>query len=471
MAVAAASMQQEGSMPAQGDQTAENVQEDNTAAVADPLQVQRHMHKIPSELLRRRSARMECLHTAVAVGFFAIAGCALRVIIFGLTKNLKYGIGSSTAPEGSRQEACSRSASAAGYFVQNMLGCMLIAMIARHKTRMHSVMSVGLSAGLCGSLTTFGTWMQESAVVFLNGDIWMALIEVVCQLAVCQWSFNFGHYVAGFGMIATMQGEAANGRVPVASKTRLMANLSPQREGSTARYGEHGCGNGQPVPNTDQEEVSSQLAEVMSYDLELDDMSAWADIRTTSAAEMTKEERQCLKSDHVLGRAVYLAEICSVVLALGVIATCLLWFTSPGDADNRDTHLFDLALAPLGALLRWTLSWWNPALTPVGSTRENYDRVFPWRRLPVFTLIANVLGAAAVGVSTMWAGRCNDDTLRALAVAVGTGFGGSLSTVSTFVSELSSCRLGGLRLRFFYALISFGLAMAVLLPLNAFATC
>merc|ERR1712187_76530 len=97
-----------------------------------------------------------------------------------------------------------------------------------------------------------------------------------------------------------------------------------------------------------------------------------------------------------------------------------------------------LFFAPVGALTRWGLSRLNSHVPPI-----------PW-----FTLLANILGCIAAGSATVQK-RQHEGFMSAIWAGFGFGFAGSVSTVSTFVSELLSEKLGGLRLRFRYCLLSF----------------
>merc|ERR1712224_513438 len=158
-------------------------------------------------------------------------------------------------------------------------------------------MAVGLSTGLCGALTTFGTWMQNTAVMILNGNSWTALIDVICQLAICQWAFNFGHYVAGCGMVATMRGDIFVGHGQLPSKDQYVAAREASDADNAATLTDEGP------------EAPSPMAQMIAYDLELDDLSSWSDIRQVSKAEMSAEERRQHHQAQVLGRAVFIAEI------------------------------------------------------------------------------------------------------------------------------------------------------------------
>jgi len=109
-----------------------------------------------------------------------------------------------------------------------------------------------------------------------------------------------------------------------------------------------------------------------------------------------------------------------------------------------------LAYAPAGALLRWYLSLYNPLTAP----------------FPLFTLVANTLGCVFNALPGILAARVTDGFGQMAVSAIATGFGGCLSTVSTFVGELRGEALGGLRMRVFYFLVSVGFAMLVILPID-----
>eukprot|EP00439_Symbiodinium_sp_Y106_P030523 s7223_g3.t1 len=66
---------------------------------------------------------------------------------------------------------------------------------------------------------------------------------------------------------------------------------------------------------------------------------------------------------------------------------------------------------------------------------------------PLFTLVANTLGCLCNALGGVYEARASSELGRAALAALSTGFAGSLSTVSTLISELRSDTLGGLRLR------------------------
>jgi fluoride ion exporter CrcB/FEX len=92
---------------------------------------------------------------------------------------------------------------------------------------------------------------------------------------------------------------------------------------------------------------------------------------------------------------------------------------------------------PFGALGRWYLSGWN--------SRSPESRIlgkFPW--FPEGTWTANMVGATISALMAAFLDRYfssnNDDSnasqwISTLLLAIGVGFAGSLSTVSSFVKE------------------------------------
>jgi fluoride ion exporter CrcB/FEX len=105
-------------------------------------------------------------------------------------------------------------------------------------------------------------------------------------------------------------------------------------------------------------------------------------------------------------------------------------------ATTYRTMVYAGLWAPLGALLRWHLSSWN-----------NGKKSMPWTGtdwFPLGTFSANMIGCVVSIIAVAWEYRMEYQghvqlsfwlvgTIRAIKV----GFAGSLTTVSTFVSEVS----------------------------------
>jgi len=124
------------------------------------------------------------------------------------------------------------------------------------------------------------------------------------------------------------------------------------------------------------------------------------------------------------------------LLCLFVVYVLLFWGLAVINSDDSysityRTMIFAAIVAPSGALLRWQLGKYN------GTFRWEL-----WSWIPVGTLTANILGCIVSIVAIATELRLNQDgdfsfwvigTLRAIKI----GFAGSLTTVSTFVSEVS----------------------------------
>lgn len=135
------------------------------------------------------------------------------------------------------------------------------------------------------------------------------------------------------------------------------------------------------------------------------------------------------------------------------------------DIEFYRSMVLVLPLAPLGALTRWKLSPYNSP-----NNRKICTRNFHW--FPVGTWTANFVGAICSIVCTVLLDRKKklesfgmDPWSDAILFAVATGFGGSLSTVSSMVKEivgLAEANPGTLRAHA-YAILTAGSAMAVAL--------
>jgi len=361
--------------------------------------------------------------TALAVAYFSWAGMALRLGLVRLTETLHFGL---TMSDAKQSWYCLQTTSASGYFLQNMLGCLLIAIVARHKLLMNEHIAAGLGTGLCGSLTTWATWMQQEAATIVNGEVWMAFVSLICMLCVCLSMFSLGEIIANGGM-----------DVPVA----VPINTSFTRKARAA-----GCGE-----SSGEESARSTSSSVDDMGDEEDSIMPGASVAEGDwTLDLCPEppEREPSEKEidtQALDRLILGVSMIVILVALGLI----VWF-------KRVPGAIYFALAPFGALLRWFLSLGNPYTAP----------------FPVFTLLENTLGCGVDALAGVMAGRAAPGGFEHhVWVGLGTGFGGCLSTVSTFVVELRNDKLGGFRMRAAYFLLSFGLAMAVLLPVSAYVPC
>eukprot|EP00435_Cladocopium_sp_Y103_P012666 s1471_g3.t1 len=277
------------------------------------------------------------LITAISVAFFALLGCAIRVSFELWLHHLDFGVTTSHPGPFILKDShkCYKRSSAAGYFFQNVLGCILMAAVARHKKAMNQHLATGLSSGLCGALTTWATWMGEVAHTITNGYAFQAFVSVLCMLCVSLASYRFGHFLAGCGMEDEPKcfDEYCGLRILF---SRQEKNIEMVEDGETASDsdGENG---------TEHE-----------WGLHVDEPSSWRE----------QSEKEVFLSDAVHAAITGLALI-YIVTFLGIAG-----------GHKYYTGLLDMSMAPFGALLRWWLSLFNKYTAP----------------FPFFTLLANTLG-------------------------------------------------------------------------------
>ena len=107
------------------------------------------------------------------------------------------------------------------------------------------------------------------------------------------------------------------------------------------------------------------------------------------------------------------------------------------DIEQYEARVLGLAMAPVGALVRWKLSAWNdPTRGPFCGVPNR------WSWIPRGTLFANLLAstisALIAAVELRYLSDYHDPWLSELLPAVKVGFAGSLSTVSTMIKEMAT---------------------------------
>jgi len=132
--------------------------------------------------------------------------------------------------------------------------------------------------------------------------------------------------------------------------------------------------------------------------------------------------------------------IYSGLTGVGMIAALILTII---DSDNRKIWISCL-LAPFGACLRYLLSFRNSMFTD----------------FPMGTFLANIIGTLCLGIFFIFRFAFSQkDFLCHFLVAVGDGFCGCLTTISTFINELNSLNTKNL---YVYCLTSVAVAQVVL---------
>lgn len=133
------------------------------------------------------------------------------------------------------------------------------------------------------------------------------------------------------------------------------------------------------------------------------------------------------------------AAVLSTIMILLFMGLIFVYGDDPASITYR-TMFYSMILAPSGALLRWYLSSWN----------GNADFLPPeWHWLPLGTFTANVFGSAVsilmVSLEYKLGSQISNSSTSTIAFwklgtirAIKIGFAGCLTTVSTFVSEVSA---------------------------------
>eukprot|EP00928_Gymnodinium_smaydae_P037056 TRINITY_DN25794_c0_g2_i1.p1 TRINITY_DN25794_c0_g2~~TRINITY_DN25794_c0_g2_i1.p1 ORF type:complete len:274 (+),score=68.79 TRINITY_DN25794_c0_g2_i1:327-1148(+) len=272
--------------------------------------------------------------------------------------------------------------------------------------------------------------MHHTAITILHGNIWMALVGLLSMFSVSMCAFTFGHHVAACGLYRTLPGEDAPS--PAQTCVATVESSDVEEDSDESSGSDRGWS---------QEDARLRA---MDWPMEIANDSGSEDGSSPLSAGSKSGGGFCLT------RAERLIALGAAALVLATAA--LMWNIGDG------AGLRALLCAPPGALLRWALSRFNPRVAPM-----------PW-----FTFLANVLGSAAGGAAAVWATRAahaEENELALWCTALSLGFAGSLSTVSTFVSELQSEKLARMRSVVFYCFISFTVSLGVLLAINGFYLC
>ena len=300
------------------------------------------------------------------------------------------------------------------FFVPNCLGCFVMGILFGLKGNVDTRWNVllgGLGTGFCGSLTTFATWMVSAGEVLIAGFWleWINLIVLNLMLYLTFWDLG----------LETINGILSSACVVAANKvgkrghpdTAAAATSPPFASESELELTEHSPGD-------------KQVKERGANHARCNDMSP---------------ERSARAFDHAISEPRSgIAET-----AAGVAFVCILVLfilLAVFDVALQRTLWFSVALAPVGALLRWALGLLNVAGPRSDFTGDHF---------PMFTAVANFCGTLltsmlAIGC-TLFAETqdCTNVSFTPTVVllAVGYGVSGSLSTVSTFVTELKKIRV------------------------------
>jgi fluoride ion exporter CrcB/FEX len=359
---------------------------------------------------------------------------------------------------------------------------------AHHPLQKATLLHVAFKTGFCGSLTTFSSWNSEMVVLIfgtpLKSQIWKAIFgyivgmetslgSFVCGCALARYLHRFAcpllaaeaeacHVKREQGIylnrqlpdferrfLAQLELHGAAGAAELYPVVRIdgleqwrASTIEARRVGSlllptlveieTALWVEH-----RPIP-PQAESIARSLGwavdSVLEYVAEKDtDLHSLPSVHSSASRTIKVDHFDIYDAQYMqLPMVATLLSVVMILLLLGVI----LVHSGTATAITNRTMFYAMLLAPTGALLRWSLSGWNGTCGLLPAT---------WRWLPVGTLTANVLGSVVsivcIAVEYRLQNNLSFNATHFWAIgslrAVKVGFAGCLTTVSTFVAEVS----------------------------------
>ena len=237
---------------------------------------------------------------------------------------------------------------------------------------------LGLRDGFCGALSSFSSWNSAMLDLLREGHIGEAFVGYLLGLQLPIVAYRFGQQVAVYYFVWRCRREA-------------------RREERKGGYGIR-----IKMDDDDEDDSDNPLAS-SSVDDCFDD--------EVKSAETSLDEVQSPEIPSV--RA-----ICTALFLLGFVMQCtsLNFFSDPQDQQIALSLLF----SPVGSLARWRLSQFNN-----------------WRPgFPIGTFACNILACALSGsLGGLLAGNPGPKE-RILLQSVVAGFGGTLSSLATFIVEV-----------------------------------
>ncbi|KAJ1548617.1 hypothetical protein HK405_001820 [Cladochytrium tenue] len=289
-----------------------------------------------------------------------------------------------------------------------VVGCLCMGVAVRFKDRFAAgwyAMYVGITTGLCGSITTFSSWSLAVHTAGANlqtpsdgrsagASLFAAALGVglaVVAMAVASFMYAesaFGDLGASLQSVAAAA--AAEAAAGGAAEDVELSSDGGGRDDAGA-VGEGATATGAPAAKNVRAGTLPRPATVFRRSWDLADMGPW---------------------DWVL--------LCGGV-AVWATLVVLCAVSVPSVSDERSLTAA-MALGPLGTLLRYHLALW-------------FNAKVPW--FPLGTFAANMIGTVVIAVTYGMRQLHAPTPLAAqLWTAVADGFCGCLTTISTFVVEL-----------------------------------
>lgn len=79
--------------------------------------------------------------------------------------------------------------------IVNMAGCLFLGILTAHQSVLSEEIYALLSTGVCGALTTFSTFILETAILIRIRAFFSAFLNIVLTLGLALTAFTFGYFM------------------------------------------------------------------------------------------------------------------------------------------------------------------------------------------------------------------------------------------------------------------------------------
>lgn len=341
----------------------------------------------------------EGLVTIIGIALGGYAGVATRVVLTCM---------SSWLTDNSRF----LDAFGSSYIMANVLGTLLMGVAVRGRCFIAShflVYYTSFTTGFCGCLTTFSSWSLHVAASFVHGRWCDAILNLILQFSIVVSAFRFGNHMVEV-LSEYVYPDCWRLRVDIARLSSTFgSNLNKLQRGT-------------------EETASDGLVPPLKATLEDGHLIC----------------RQLLSEG---GGKTHHYNV-KLWLLTGIAVTLVVWiFPFLGWSVHTSSRFLAICIAPLGAWSRFYLS--------------RYNKRSKWSRFPLFTLIPNVTASYLCCIASIIrsnsVGRMGSESHVYTLLGDGAfvvGFLGSLSTVSTWISEIDGLSQKSTMSAYRYALVT-----------------
>mmetsp|Transcript_45139 Transcript_45139/g.72593 ORF Transcript_45139/g.72593 Transcript_45139/m.72593 type:complete len:489 (+) Transcript_45139:429-1895(+) len=379
-----------------------------------------------------------------------------------------------------------------GFYFANIVGCVLLGALNKISERWRwfskgpiwAVNKTGFGTGFCGSCTTFSSWSFHAAKGFFNGYASSAVFSLIVGVTVWCGSYELGTHIPDLILTPTPK-EQQCGRQGVNGARNSDDNtigIYHQKRRNVEGQHIHCCQQSAPavaalkrVEEGCDVSLTEDKKDTFGGKITCPNTLTTSTITTTAATytgnnvkTAAAAKKDCDSEDNksagtpiappsssqyysfTSNRSIEIHWI--IIWATLTFLWWLLAFLVDAETNDHCNEIFlGMALAPAGACLRWFLGRFNKKPTPStlccsttisssSSPPQHSSALTPaslcdvstWN-FPFYTFLANMLGCIllAVLVVTDESGPCAQQWETAEKL----GITGSLSTVSTFISE------------------------------------